>query len=187
MASFVLAQTEFSADIVDHGKEKNVMTKLYSGHDKLRFDSPGKDGGVIMDLKGENYIVLMPQQHMYMTMSANDMENRNAFHFFQTGDVDNACAEWLAMATNKGGSCKKDGSEMVNGRTTVKYEGTNAKGEGSKVWLDSKLRFPIKWESKDGGGELQNIHEGPQSASLFEIPAGFSKMDMGAMMQHKHN
>jgi hypothetical protein len=186
MTGFALAQTEFSADIVDHGKEKSVMTKIYAGKDKVRIDAPNQDGGVIMDLKGENLIVLVPEQHIYMVMPADEMEDRGLFHFFESGDVDNACAEWLKMAANKGGTCKKDGTAMVNGRHTVKYEGGNAKGESNTVWLDSRLRFPVKWEDKNGGGELENIQEGPQPASLFEIPAGFTKMDMGAMMR-QHN
>jgi hypothetical protein len=32
-------------------------------------------------------------------------------------------------------------------------------------------------------GELRNIQEGTQSATRFEIPAGYSKMDIGNMMQ----
>jgi hypothetical protein len=41
----------------------------------------------------------------------------------------------------------------------------------------------VKWETKNSSGELRNIQEGPQPASLFEVPAGFTKMDMGGMMQ----
>jgi hypothetical protein len=32
---------------------------------------------------------------------------------------------------------------------------------------------------------LQNIQEGPQPSSLFEPPAGFTKMDMGGMMKRQ--
>lgn len=185
-----LAQSEFSADIVDHtAKGNHTTTKVYFGKDKMRFDSMGEGnrgtGAVIMDMSTESYVVLMPQQHMYMEMPASAMENRGMFSFFKSGDVDNACGDWLKLATNKGGTCHKDRSETVNGRSTVKYEGTNAKGESSTVWLDSKVRFPIKWESKNGGGELQNIQEGSQPASLFQVPAGYTKMDMGGMMQHR--
>ncbi len=81
----------------------------------------------------------------------------------------------------RGGSCHKIGSETVNGRSTVKYEGTNAKGETSNVWVDPKLRFPVKWEGKNGSWELRNIQEGTQPASLFEIPADYKKFDMGNM------
>ena len=30
---------------------------------------------------------------------------------------------------------------------------------------------------------VAHIHEGTQSVSLFEIPAGYTKMDIGNMMQ----
>jgi hypothetical protein len=40
-----------------------------------------------------------------------------------------------------------------------------------------------KWQGKSSAGELRNIQEGTQSASLFEIPAGYTKMDIGNMMQ----
>jgi hypothetical protein len=186
-----LAQSEFSAEIIDHTAKGNTNTnKVYFGKDKMRFDSVGSGnrgtGAVIMDMTTESYIVLMPQQHMYMEMPASAMESRGMFAFFRSGDVDNACSDWLKLATNKGGSCHKDGSETVNGRSTVKYEGINAKGESSTVWLDSKVRFPIKWDGKSGGGELRNIQEGSQPASLFQVPDGYTKMDMGGMMQqHK--
>ena len=75
------------------------------------------------------------------------------------------------------------GNETVNGRSAVKYEGTNSGGEPSSVRLDPKLRFPVKWQGKSSGAELRNIQEGTQSASLFEIPAGYTKMDIGHMMQ----
>ena len=184
-----LAQTEFSAEVVNNNqKGGHGPTKVYFGKDKMRFDSadnsdPRNGGSVIFDLNTENWVVLMPKQHMYMEMPAKMMESRGMFNFFKSGDVESACSDWLKLAPNKGGTCHKAGSETVNGRSTVKYEGTNSSGEQSSVWLDSKLRFPVKWDNKNGGGEMRNIQEGPQAASLFEIPAGFTKMDMSGMMQ----
>ena len=189
LGSLAMAQTEFSADVVDHNphRQSKGPTKVYFGKNKMRFDAVGdaREGGgsVIFDLKNENWLVLMPQQHMYMEMPAFMMESRGIFHFFQTGDAGDACADWLKLDANKGGTCHKVGSETVNGRSTVKYEGTNAKGEPGAAWFDSKLRFPVKWDGKNGSGEMQNIQEGPQPASLFEIPAGYTKMDMGGMMK----
>jgi hypothetical protein len=44
----------------------------------------------------------------------------------------------------------------------------------------------IKTAGGTGGGiELRNIQEGSQPSSLFEVPAGYMKMDMGAMMQQR--
>lgn len=187
-ATFTVAQTEFSADIVDNGNQKagKGPTKVYFGKDKMRFDpqetsDPRGGGSVIFDLSAHTWTVIMAKQHMYMEMSAQMMENRGMFEFFRTGDIENACSEWLNLDRNKGGTCHKGSHETVDGRETVKYEGTNAKGENSAVWLDSKLRFPVKWQTKNGGGGLQNIQEGSQPASLFAIPAGYTKFDMGNM------
>jgi hypothetical protein len=184
--SFSLAQTEFSGEVVDLQKPDKAPTKVYFGKDKMRFDSQDKNtqgGSVILDFTSQSYLVLMPQRHMYMEMPAQMMDKRGMFSFFRTGDVENACGDWLNLATNKGGTCHKDGNETVNGRSTVKYEGTNSSGVASTVWLDPKLRFPVKWQGKNSSGELRNIQEGSQSASLFEVPAGYNKMDMGGMMQ----
>ena len=189
-ASYVVAQTEFSGDVVDGNQKGKGPTRVYSGKDKMRFDSieanDARGGGaVILDFTTQTWVVLMPKQHMYMQMPNTAMENRGMFEFFRSGDVDNACSDWLKLDRNKGGTCHKVGSETVNGRSTVKYEGTNSSGESSTVWIDSKLRFPVKWTGKNGGGEMQNIKEGPQPASLFEIPSDFKKFDMGNMMQQR--
>ncbi len=189
LASFALAQSEFSADIVDTSNKKadRGPTKVYFGKDKMRFDSPARGGdamgggAMIVDYKSESWTVLMDKQHMYMQMPSQMMEKHGMFHFFRSGDVENACAEWQAMENNKGGTCHKVGHETVNGRETVKYEGTNAKGEAGTYWLDSKVRFPIKWQGKNDSGELQNIKEGSQPSSLFEIPSDYKKFDMGNM------
>jgi hypothetical protein len=141
---------------------------------------------MIMDLSTQTSTVLIEQQHMYMQLPQQMANQRNAYHFFRTGDVENACADWLSQSWNKGGTCHKVGNDTVNGRTTVKYEGTNSRGESGTMWLDPKLRFPVKWQGKNGGGELQNIKEGAQPASLFEIPDGYTKFDMGSMMQKQN-
>jgi len=185
-STFSLAQTEFSGEVADLQKPDKAPTKVYFGKDKMRFDSQDKNtqgGSVILDFTSQSYLVLMPQRHMYMEMPAQMMDKRGMFSFFRTGDVENACGDWLKLATNKGGTCHKVGNETVNGRSTVKYEGTNSSGDANTVWLDPKLRFPVKWQGKNSSGELRNIQEGSQSASLFEVPAGYNKMDMGGMMQ----
>lgn len=190
LGGLAAAQTEFSGEIVDTHTQRadRGPSKIYFGKDKMRIDSAaGKDpmggGGVIFDFNAHTWVVLMPERHMYMEMPTQMMEKRGTYNFFRTGDAENACSDWLKLPSNQGGTCHKVGSETVNGRNTVKYEGTNSKGESGFVWLDPKLRFPVKWQGKDGqGGELRNIQEGSQPASLFEIPAGFQKFDMGAMM-----
>lgn len=189
-ATSLLAQTEFSADAVNIDKDgKSTHTsKMIFGKDKLRIEggdpSARGNGIVLINLTTHISTVLMPQQHMYMEVPAQGKEMQQTFSLFRIGDVANACEEWLKIEPNKGGTCRRVGNETVNGRNTVKYETTNAKGETTQVWIDPKLSFPVKWHgSHEQGGELRNIQEGAQPASLFEIPAGYTKMDMGSMMQ----
>jgi hypothetical protein len=188
LASFALAQSEFSAETVDTQKSGNpTQAKIYMAKNKIRIESgvgnAKAPGAVIMNLATQTYTILMDKQQMYMEMPTQTTGQRTMYNFFQTGDVESACVDWLQQAKNKGGSCHKVGSDTVNGRSTVKYEGTSADGDTVTFWIDPKLRFPVKWEGKNGGGELRNIQEGTQPPSLFAIPAGYTKMDMGGMMQ----
>ena len=188
-ASYVLAQTEFSGDIVDTQKGDVSQAKIYFGKDKIRIEPAKKDprggGAMIMNLSTQTTTVVMDQQHMYMEMPQQMAGQKIAYNFFRTGDAENACADWSQSYKNKGGSCHKVGSDTVNGRSAVKYEGTNAGGESSTFWIDPKLRFPIKWQGRNTSGELRNIQEGSQPSTLFEVPADYKKFDMGGMMQRQ--
>jgi hypothetical protein len=190
-ASFAVAQAEFSAEIVDLQKSGTpTQAKIYFAKDKMRIEAQtasAHGSAVIINYATQTGDVVMAQQHMYMEMPMQAQSQRMGYAsaFFQAGDVENACGDWQKMG-HEGSSCHKVGAETVNGRSTVKYETTNASGDVSHFWLDPKLRFPVKWEGKSNSGELRNIQEGAQPATLFEIPAGFTKMDMGGMMQQPH-
>jgi hypothetical protein len=189
LGSIAFAQTEFSAEIVDTQKGDSANAKIYFAKDKMRVEptqqNPRGGGAFIVNMSTQTSTVIMDQQHMYMELPQQMAAQRNpyAYTFFRTGDVEAACSDWAAQSRNNGGKCTKIGSDTVNGRSTIKYEATNANGDSSFFWIDPKLRFPIKWQGKGSSGELRNIQEGSQPASLFEVPAGYTKMDMGGMMK----
>ena len=189
-ASFLLAQADFSADIVDLQRPGTPSAKVYFTKDKMRAEPQSTSargaGAIIVNFATQTSIVLMAQQHMYMEMPAQSQSQRLGYSFFQAGDVENACGAWQISAHNQGSTCHKVGDESVNGRTAVKYETTSAHGDTGYFWLAPKLRFPVKWQGKNSGGELRNIQEGPQPASLFEVPAGFTKMQMPMGMPQQH-
>jgi hypothetical protein len=183
----LFSQEEFSGDFVQtKGNNPGNVGRMYVGKDKIRFESQRKAGDaavVIMNYDTQTTDILMPERKMYMeTTSSQAPGPQRTWTFFRALDVDNACADWLKMVHKPGGTCHKVGSDTVNGRSTVKYEGVSASGEVGNVWLDKSLRFPIKWEAKSGGGEMQNIKEGAQPASLFEIPSDYHKFQMPAGM-----
>ncbi len=148
-----LAQAEFSAEIVDLQKPGTpTQAKIYFAKDKMRIESQtasAHGSAVIINYATQTGVVLMAQQHMYMEMPMQAQSQRMGYAsaFFQAGDVENACGDWQKMG-HQGSSCHKVGNDTVNGRSTVKYETTNASGDVSHFWLDPKLRFPVKWEGK---------------------------------------
>lgn len=184
LSSLAIAQQDFSADIVNNKQDRmSTPGRIYLTKDKMRFESHDQAaehfGAMIMNLNTRTTDVLIPERKMYIESSATmGPATQRTWNFFRPADIDNACADWIKLANKPGGTCRKVGSETVNGRNTIKYEGTSADGQPSTVWLDTKLDFPIKWQQTNSSGELQNIKEGSQPASLFEIPAGYQKMEM---------
>jgi hypothetical protein len=187
-------QDEFSADLynADPGKNPAAQAKIYMAKNKVRIEPQqhsGPGGLVIFNFSTQITDVLVPERKMYMEFASGQGPQQRAFSYFRPSDVQNACGDWQKLATNRGGTCKKVGNETVNGRDTVKYEGMQTDGSTSYVWLDPALRFPVKWQGKNSGGELRNISVGSQPSSLFEVPAGYQKMEMGGVgmppnMQH---
>jgi hypothetical protein len=191
---------EFSADLVQSKQgsdNERPPTHINVGNNKIRMETerPGASdpGAFIIDGTNNSTIILIPQRKMYIQSTEED-RSRQGFQsltaFMRPADPNNACPQWeAAMAKiksdNKITGCRKLGPDVVNGRSAVKYEGTSSKGEKGYIWVDPKLRFFLKWEGKDGSGELRNIKEGSQPASLFEVPAGYTKFDMGSMMRNR--
>jgi hypothetical protein len=189
LSSLLFGQA-FSADLISNRMESNETStpgKIYVGKDKIRLepkDSGGMsamDGVMIVDLRTQTSVILLPQRHVYIESMPGRVLQRS-FSFFRPADIEDACPDWQKPARKPGGSCHRVGHEMVNGRDAVKYEGTSAEGETGAVWLDTKLRFVVQCKGKNSGDELRNIQEGSQPGSLFEIPADYQKMDVGGMM-----
>lgn len=194
IANLALAQ-EFSADIVNLKKEGGGLSKIYVSSSKMRLETHEKGGltAMIFDPASQKNIAIMSEQHMYMEMPIGQGMPM-AYNFWRPPDPNDACPQWKEMADRfaegsgkKLTSCRKVGGDSLNGRSAVKYEGTDADGKTGYVWVDPRLRYIVKVLGAEGSGfELRNIQEGSQPASLFEVPAGYTKLDLGAKMrQHQ--
>jgi hypothetical protein len=175
----------FSADFTETlaRAKQNISGKMYFGSAKMRVDSSmpqGRQGMgqmiMIIDMSKQTMYMLMPQQHMYMEMNTNQQNNPMASRAPKppSYDPNHPCGPDM--------TCQKVGTETVNGRVCDKYASTGSSGT-STAWIDQKLHFPIKTLDANGNAwQLSNIQEGQQDASLFEIPSGYTKMDLGSMM-----
>jgi hypothetical protein len=195
LAGLAMGQ-EFSADVVNLKQSNDRMNKVYAGKDKLRIElrSGASDPqlgamALIVDEAQNRAIAIMTDRHMYME-APQMMTKPVTLHLWRVADVNDACPQWKkvveqAQTNSKWGSCTKVGSDTVNGRSAVKYQAISSDGKTGYAWVDTQLHCVVKTEDSTSGIELRNIQEGSQPSSLFEVPAGFTKFDMGSMMQRQ--
>ena len=181
--------TPFSGDVQitsEHGGRGggDMNGKIYVAREHMRLDmESGPRGGasVITNFPTKTTDILMPDRHMYMEVSADQqaMARRPGMapQIKPFADPNNPCANDTAK------TCKKIGVEQVNGRTCDHWEITDKEGQVTNAWIDQKLHFPIKEITPSSTWQVTNIQEGDQPASLFVVPAGYQKMDLGQMMQ----
>ena len=73
--------------------------------------------------------------------------------------------------------------QYTNPHSWLLVDVTDKNGKVSTAWVDQKLLVPIKSVSSEGATlELTNVKEGAPPAATFELPAGYTKMDLGGMM-----
>jgi outer membrane lipoprotein-sorting protein len=174
---------QFSADMVITGIKgmatSEATGKLYYGGTRMRVDmeSAGHQSEVITDLPTKTSFIIMPEQRMYMEQKLGDTLVHRSGPEWKPYDPDNPCAN------QEGATCKKAGTESVNGRMCDKWLITGKDGKTKTVWIDQKNHIPIRTVTSEGTTmEFKNIQEGVQSASLFEIPSGYTKLDIGNIM-----
>ena len=91
----------------------------------------------------------------------------------------------LAATTGMQDSAPPVSTETVDGQVCDKYE-TTASGSTVWVWTTHDQGLPVKLMPADGSSvvRFRNIRPGPQPASLFEVPAGYTRgSPMQGMMQ----
>ena len=180
---------QFSADMsLTQPREPGMKGKMYMGGGRMRMDMTSEGGkmSIITAPGKKTTYVVMHDQQMYMEMSM-DAPMRGPMGRGpgpKMPDVkqmsgDNPCAGQTGV------TCKKVGAEMMNGRMCDKWEIASAnKSEAGTVWIDQKTKMPIKSVHGDGSVmEFTNFKDGPQDASLFAVPSGYQKFDMGQMMR----
>jgi hypothetical protein len=171
---------DFSADVVylatskpdapSTGTETSAhnSSKLYVSKDKMRLETRGLTGTILLVNGGEHTTVaLFPAQKAYQPLAGGPSE------YFRVEDAENACPNWQ-KATDQKIVCEKVGHEVVDGRQTVKYRNKGASDAAtSAVWIDLALKYVVKWEGASTGAELRNINEAQQAADLFAVPSSY--------------
>jgi hypothetical protein len=179
------AQPQFSSDITVTSASEGQQTKgkMFFDKGKMRMDmnAQGRQMSMIVDSAKETSYMLMNEQKMYMEIKTDAAGGRRRGprmpDIKQMGE--NPCA------TEKDVTCKKVGTETVNGRTCDKWEFTSTADPKNTrtAWIDQKTHMPIKTVSAESTMEMTNFKEGPQDSKLFEVPADYQKFDPAMMRQ----
>ncbi len=176
---FLLSRTalafEFSADtILTYEGGRETKGKIYFKPDKYRMDMKVQEE-MIMITRVDKKVIwnIMPAQKMYMEMPFN-LKNKPKVEEKFEGEIDR----------------KLVGNETIDGHPAKKYLITyKSDNEKHQVyqWFATDINFPVKTSAIDGSWsqEYKNIKIGSQPDSLFEVPAGYKKIQMPGGMNFK--
>ena len=171
-AAFATAPAfQFSADMVMTAQGHSVSGKYYMNGDKMRMEMSMMGQTSITIARHDKKLswVLMPAQKSYMEMS---MQGKA-----QGPTPFDAEADFKYTQV---------GTESVDGHPCKKMKFTTTKAGQTFSgfhWLATDLKdLPIKWSDEAGTSmmELKNVKMGASPADLFELPAGYKKMEMPA-------
>jgi hypothetical protein len=182
---------QFSADLVTthvDGTATASAGKLRVFNDKVRIETPDfADGFFLIDGPSRTAYFARPAERIFMDAR----QSSRLTQLFVTVDPSDPCPQWQIMANLAGSPdsndpwrCERVGEAIIDGRRAAAYRTISRPGRDIMGWIDLELKFPLRIKMEDGSTiAVQNIHEGPQSARLFEIPPGFHKFDPQALIR----
>lgn len=160
---------EFSSDIVMTTEGKKMTGRMYAKGELSRMEMTAEGNRVISITRVDKKVswTLMPEQKMYMEMPLNTKDTPKTEI---KGETDR----------------KLEGSETIDGHPTNKYLITYKEGTTTgKVyqWWATDINFPLRTADVNNKWvhEYKNVKVGTQPDSLFEVPAGYYKMQMPGM------
>jgi hypothetical protein len=182
VSSGVHAQTrftrDFSADVISQAGGHQTISRFYASKSRTRSEIL-HNGEVVsvmlMDYQNHTGWNLRPRAKVATDMSAflrnaQTSANKDVLSGAPP-DPNNPCAAL------RGYTCRKLGSEDVDGRHTQKWEMKDTSNRQlMTVWIDPSLPLAVKTQWDGGSGEFRNIREEPQPDSLFEVPSDYKKV-----------
>jgi hypothetical protein len=168
-------KVDYSADSTMETEGGMTMkSRIYHTVDKDRMEMGGSDGMVSIIRKDKKVVwQLMGNMYMEMPMDASHASGMEAFDIVEQTEVGPDTINGLKTTKSKIVAVKKDGSGKFGGFFWTTKEGITVKMDMLSKEGDKKMRMT---------SELTNVKLEKQDPALFEIPAGYTKNDMGAMM-----
>lgn len=154
---------------------------------------------LILDTKARTMTMLVPENHMYLVQplaqgGSGPADPKRQLAFKDSGRTETVagikCQIYSGTVTDSRGKQSQFEACMAKGVGFALFEAMGARGVGSKssgadLFRDmaAKNLYVLKvWELKDGARvpamEATKVEQKAVPASAFQVPAGFTKMDM---------
>lgn len=168
-------QVDYSADSTMETEGGMMMkSRIYHTANKDRMEMGGSDGMTSITRKDKKVVwQLMGNMYMEMPMDTSNTSGIDAFDIVEQTEVGQETINGVKTTKSKVVAVKKDGSGKFGGFFWTTKEGITVKMDMLSKEGDKKMRMT---------SELTNLKVEKQDPALFEIPAGYTKNDMGAMM-----
>lgn len=168
-------QVDYSADSTMETEGGMTMkSRIYHKPSMDRMEMGGSDGMTSIIRKDKKVIwQLMGNMYMEMSMDESKASGMDAFEIVEQTEVGQETINGMKTTKSKVVAVKKDGSGKFGGFFWTTKEGITVKMDMLSKEGDRKMRMT---------SELTNIKLEKQDPALFEIPAGYTKNDMGALM-----
>lgn len=175
-AGFPQPTAEYSADRHISGDGGGMTGKVWSAPGKERMEFERGEVATIIRMDRKLMWTLMPAQKQYMEHKFSEQPPEKR----QKGDY----RECDVKQT-------ETGKETIDGfstrKMTMEMSCPGDEKHTGTIWL-TKENIPIRMETSRAGSkkdavriELKNLKIGKQDPKLFEVPAGYSKMEMPSM------
>jgi len=167
------SRVDYSADsTMEMEGGMTMKSHVYHTSGKERMEMGGADGSVTIIRKDKKVMwQLMGDMYMEMPLDQSNSSDLSAMDVEQTA-VGEETINGIKTTKSKVIATKKDGSKFGGFFWTTK-EGITVKMDLLSKEGDKKMRM---------ASELTNLKIEKQDPALFEIPAGYTKNDMGAMI-----
>ena len=167
------SRVDYSADsTMEMEGGMTMKSHVYHTSGKERLEMGGADGSVTIIRKDKKVMwQLMGDMYMEMPLDQSNSSDLSAMDVEQNA-VGEETINGIKTTKSKVIATKKDGSKFGGFFWTTK-EGITVKMDLLSKEGDKKMRM---------ASELTNLKIEKQDPALFEIPAGYTKNDMGAMI-----
>lgn len=199
------AQGSWQGIVTYSGLDKDSGQMIYyqgAGVARIEMVEGGEHNAVIIDPAHSTSTMIMPSRRMYMVNSDSHMADEAKkslakLKLTNTGHTEviagHTCTDYHAVDTESGE--QSDACIATDMGTFVMLQ-QGAPGGEQSIWqrlFSSKGGFfPLKVVSYDKGGKSSDVMVATKieaksiDPSMFQPPAGYTKMDMGAMMHRSH-